>query len=140
GRRLVKMQRLYGWAVERASDQLRADGRHLVRRDVGQAEGRLAIRADIQTDSFIAAGRAGRIESPPEAFPGRGFSDVREGPAWTEELQFQRGVGSRRSAARNLRDDQRRVGLQRERQAFQKYERFDPLSGQGGGLQRQFPA
>ena len=38
----------------------------------------MAIRANVQADPLVAARRAGRIESSPQAFPRRGFSDVRE--------------------------------------------------------------
>ena len=57
------------------------DRRDLVRRLVGQARGRLAPRADLQAHPRPAARGPRRQQPPPQALPGRGLPDVREGPA-----------------------------------------------------------
>src|SRR6267143_423288 len=61
-RRLESLPRLPGRPAHRAAHELRSTRRDLVRRDVGQAQCRLAAAADLRADSSLAARGADRAE------------------------------------------------------------------------------
>ncbi len=105
-----------------AADRLRRDRRHLVRRLVGQARGRVAARADLQAHPRPAARGARGQQPPPQALPRRGLPDVREGPARPEHHRLQRQGRDRRPADRDVRHDQQLLGLQQDRRQLQEHE------------------
>ena len=128
-RQLAALSRLHERAAARAAHQLRRDRRHLVRRLVGQARRRLAARSHLRAHPPAAAAGADRIQPPPPAQPRRRLPDVREGSAGRPDRRVQQGLRDRQSAARDLRDDERRLGVQHHRPPLQVDARSGPLPG-----------
>ena len=121
---------------------VRRDRRHLVRRLVGQARGRLAARPDATSciHELQPAALVGTNHHR-KPFPGEDFQMFEQDLPGAEHGRLQRGLRARHPAARDLRDDQRLLGLQQDgRPASRARSSCVQLPGAAGRPRRQLPA